>query len=99
MIIGIALFPITYYHDEGLRLLAEQEEYMYMKDTYNLPDHMDEYLDYLKVNNFEEYLRLKSIHEEIHSYEKWTYPYLLISMPMVLGGFIISVLIGVGVRE
>jgi hypothetical protein len=94
---GFALFPITYFHDEGLRLLAEQEEYTYMKDTYNLPDHMDEYLDYLKVNNFEEYLVLKSVHEEIHSYDTWS-PYLFVSLLLVLSGFMVLI-VGASFRE
>lgn len=50
--------------------IAELKEAQYMQEYYGYQDNMNEYLEYLKVNDFSEYLRLKSVYEEIHSYEQ-----------------------------
>lgn len=59
---------------------------------------MVEYLEYLKINNFEEYLELKAVFEEIHIHDNDTIGYMFISIPLVILGFF-GIMIGYVERE
>lgn len=86
-IIGIIISALVFVYgiNESINIneIAELKEANYMQTHYGYKDNMDEYLDYLKVNNFGEYLELKSVFDDIHSHDEdwyWTAPALLIAL-------------------
>lgn len=82
--ISLILIPLGEIIENKNNEMAELKESQYMQENYGYKDNMDEYLDYLKANDFDEYMNLKAVFDEIHSYEHTGTTYITIAFPLVL---------------
>lgn len=88
IIIFSSLFAFGAFQTNSITQISELKEAQYMQTTYGYQDNMDEYLEYLKVNNFDQYLHLKSVFDDIHSHDSdwiWTIPLVLFDLLGLVG--------------
>lgn len=88
IIIFSSLFAFGFFQTNSIAEISELKEAQYMQTTYGYEDNMDEYLEYLKVNDFGQYLHLKSVFDDIHSHDndwQWTIPLVFFDLAGMLG--------------